>query len=98
MAAILENKMAAKIAILAESAQKRLLDIQGQVIAHFEGNYNHYTITESFVWIIFSEISYLKKSIFSHFFHDFFVFFVKNQPIIFFTDFFLKKTLCYCVQ
>ena len=49
MAAILENKMAAKIAILAESAQKRLLDIQGQVIAHFEGNYNHYTITESFV-------------------------------------------------
>ena len=37
MAAILENKMAAKIAILAESAQKRLLDIQGQVISHFEG-------------------------------------------------------------
>ena len=49
VAAILENKMADKIAILAESAQKRLLDIQGQMIAHFEGNYNHYTITESFV-------------------------------------------------
>jgi len=49
MAAILENKMAAKIAILAEFSQKRLLDIQGQVIAHFEGNYKHYTITESFV-------------------------------------------------